>query len=169
MAAKKQTPARRRLPAKAQQPASNLPAGYAELLDDLKARIRRAQVKAALSANRELIALYWDIGRAIVQRQRDEGWGRSIVERLSHDIRVEFPGISGFSPQNIWKMRGFYLAYTEQVQNLSQPVRELDGRDLPQAVREIPWGHNTELLFKVKDPIERLWYARQTICSAGRG
>jgi len=140
-----------------------LPAGYATLLEDLKARIRAAQVKAALSVNRELIELYWYIGKSIVERQRAEGWGKSVVERLARDIQKEFPGIVGFSPQNIWYMRAFHLAWTEDVLNLQQPVGDLDGKNLPQAVGEIPWGHNLQLLAKIKDPMERLWYARMTL------
>jgi predicted nuclease of restriction endonuclease-like (RecB) superfamily len=140
-----------------------------------------------LAANREMILLYWDIGREIVERQKAEGWGKSIVNRLGADLQKEFPGESGFSASNLWRMRSFYLAYTEGVINLAQPVRdlkiadpqqpvgeiggpelvqlvrELDGRNLPQAAAEIPWGHNIALIEKLKDPIERLWYARQTI------
>ena len=138
-------------------------AGYAALLDELKARIRAAQVKAALSVNRELILLYWDIGKSIVERQRKEGWGRSVVERLARDLQAEFPGISGFSPQNMWYMRAFYLAWTVEVANLQQPVGELDGENLPQAVGEIPWGHNLQLLSKLNDPSKRFWYAQKTI------
>jgi predicted nuclease of restriction endonuclease-like (RecB) superfamily len=138
-------------------------AGYAALLDELKARIRAAQVKAALSVNRELILLYWDIGKSIVERQRKEGWGRSVVERLARDLQAEFPGISGFSPQNMWYMRAFYLAWTVEVANLQQPVGELDGENLPQAVGEIPWGHNVQLLSKLNDPSKRFWYAQKTI------
>ncbi len=87
-----------------QQPAaqvSGLPAGYPEFLADLKTRIRFAQVKAALSANRELILLYWDIGRRILERQQDEGCGTKVIDRLSADLRKAFPDIKGFSPRNI--------------------------------------------------------------------
>jgi predicted nuclease of restriction endonuclease-like (RecB) superfamily len=155
--------------------AGDVPVGYGELLEDLKTRIRAAQVKAALSVNRELIALYWHIGGSIVERQRAEGWGRSVVDRLAQDLHLEFPGIAGFSPRNVWRMRAFYLAWTEEV--LTQPTREsdreilpqlvaeLDGKSLPQAVAEIPWGHNVWLLEKLKDPAIRLWYARQTIAN----
>jgi len=155
-----------------------LPADYAATLEDIKRRIGTAQIKAALSVNRELIQLYWDIGGIIVQRQRVEGWGKSVVERLAADLQKEFPGVGGFSAQNIWKMRGFYLAWTDQARNLSQAVsetgvdsnlsqlvREIDGRNMPQSVAEIPWGHNTELIFKLKDPLQRLWYARQAIAN----
>lgn len=157
---------------------AQLPSSYATVLEDIKHRIRTAQIKAFLSVNRELIRLYWDVGRIIVERQRNEGWGKSVVERLATDIQQEFPGVSGFSPQNVWKMRIFYIAWTDQVRNLSrtvreirrpknlsQLVREMDGQNLPNAAAEIPWGHNTELIFKLKDPVERLWYAHQTIAN----
>lgn len=140
-----------------------LPDGYPSLLTEIKARIQRARVKAALSANCELIELYWDIGKSIVERQSAEGWGRSIVERLAADIQRTFPDIGGFSPQNIWKMRAFYLAWTKAVKDLSRPVRDLDGIKLPKPLKELPWGQNSELLFKLKDPIQRLWYAHMTI------
>src|SRR3954453_17165230 len=84
---------------------SSLPAGYALALEQLKARIRSAQLKAAVSVNRELIELYWDIGKQIAQRQEAEPWGRSVVDRLARDLQRELPGVAGFSPQNLWKMR----------------------------------------------------------------
>lgn len=143
--------------------ASALPAGYGELLEDLKTRIRAAQLKATASVNRELIQLYWDMGRLIVQRQEQDGWGKSVVDRLAGDLQKAFPGVQGFSPRNVWRMRMFYLAYTKEVTNLPQAVAEMDGKNLPQAVAEIPWGHNIWLLEKVKDPVERLWYAHKTI------
>jgi len=142
---------------------AGLPPGYPALLDELKARIRAVQLKAAVSVNRELIALYWHIGKSIAERQRSEGWGKSVVDRLAHDLQREFPGVSGFSPQNIWYMRAFYLGWTDDVRNLQQPVGELDGRNLPQPAAEIPWGHNIQLITKLKDPAVRLWYARQTL------
>ena len=142
---------------------NNLPDSYPALLEDIKSRIRHAQIQVALSVNRELIKLYWDIGSSIVKRQRKEGWGKSIVENLSRDIKKEFPDIAGFSAQNLWYMRAFYKAWTEEVSNLQQPVGELDGMNLPQVVGDIPWGHNIQLLSKVKDPLPRLWYARMII------
>lgn len=168
-------------------PYEALPSNYAQVLSDIKGRIQTARVKAALAVNQELIRLYWDIGAIIVGQQRKEGWGKAIVERLAADIQREFPGVSGFSPQNIWFMRAFYLAWTEEVINLQQPVRELkgeilsqpatelenqvlsqlvrelDGRNLPSAVLDLPWGHNINLVTRLKDPLQRLWYARQTI------
>jgi predicted nuclease of restriction endonuclease-like (RecB) superfamily len=140
-----------------------LPPGYVEMLEDLKARVLTAQLKAAVAVNREMIRLYWDIGRLIVERQEREGWGKGIVDRLARDIQQAFPGLQGFSPRNVWRMRAFYLAYSKEVTILPQPVAELDGVNLPQAVAEIPWGHNAWLLEKLKDPLQRLWYAQQTV------
>jgi len=141
---------------------AGLPRGYSRFLEDIKARIQAAQVKASLSANRELIALYWDIGRSIVERQRKEGWGKAIVDRLAGDLSRAFPGIEGFSPRNVWRMRAFFLAYA-QAANLTQPVSDLDLAILPQAVAEIPWGHNIVLFQKIKDPAGCLWYAQKTV------
>jgi len=149
-----------------QQPVSRsteIPASYAKLLNDLKSRIRTARVRASLAVNRELIALHWDVGKLIVERQHVESWGKSVVARLSQDLRTEFPNLKGYSPQNLWNMRAFYLAWTEEVEELQQAVGEVDGENLPQAVAEIPWGHNIALIEKVKDPQQRLWYAAQTI------
>ena len=156
------------------RPIAALPPDYSALLLDIKNRIRTAQVRASLSVNRELIQLYWDIGHLIVERQRVQGWGRSVVERLAADIQKGFPGMAGFSPQNIWKMRSFFLAWSAEVRNLSQAVREsrrdkflehlaseIDGKHLPRVAAEIPWGHNMALIFKLKDPVQRLWYCHQ--------
>lgn len=138
---------------------------YTEFLEALKKRIRETQIRAVLSVNQQLIRLYWDIGRGIVERQQREGWGKAVIERLAADLRREFPDLTGFSPRNIWFMRAFYLAYTEDVRNLKQPVSELDSLGLPQAVAEIPWGHNIVLMQKLDSPAQRLWYARETIAN----
>src|SRR3990172_12883929 len=111
----------------ARRSAANLPPGYGPFLEDLKARIQAARVKAALSVNRELIALYWHVGKSIVERQRMEGWGKSVVERLACDLQAEFPGVEGFSQSNISRMRAFYLAWTDEVRNSAQPAPEMDG------------------------------------------
>src|SRR3954471_4234587 len=117
----KRTGPGRRFPAR-RELADDAPlASYAALLDDLKARIRTTQVKAALAVNRELIGLYWDIGRAIVERQKTEGWGKAIVDRLAVDLQKEFPGESGFSPRNVWRMRSFCVAWSEGAARL-QPA-----------------------------------------------
>jgi predicted nuclease of restriction endonuclease-like (RecB) superfamily len=158
------------------QPLASLPAGYAGLLEDLKDRIRRAQVRAAVAANRVLIGLYWDIGREIVQRQERESWGAKVIDYLAADLRKAFPGRAGFSRTNINRARTFYLAYTKGLTIVPQLVGQLDqpivpqavgqlpdDPALPQAVSEIPWGHNIILLEKLKDSAQRLWYAQKTL------
>ena len=103
-------------------PGARIPAGYAELLEDLKDRIRHAQIRAATAVSRELNLLYFEIGQRIVERQEQEGWGRSVIERLAADLQRAFPGRLGFSASNISRMRTFYLAYTQEVTNSAQPV-----------------------------------------------
>ena len=115
--------------------------GYRALLTDIKARIRVAQIKASLSVNRELIQLYWDIGEVIVGRQQSQGWGKSVVERLAADLRKEFPGMAGFSPQNIWYMRALYLAWTDEVENLQRSVGDSDRQVLQRAIAN-GWSRN---------------------------
>ena len=88
-----------------------IPTEYTALLHDVKERIRSAQYEALKVVNKELIGLYWDIGRMIVERQKDESWGRSVVERLANDLQKDFPGIKGFSARNMWYMRSFYSTY----------------------------------------------------------
>ncbi|OAQ20793.1 PDDEXK nuclease domain-containing protein [Thermosulfurimonas dismutans] len=129
---------------------NSLPPGYAEFLADLKERIRRARIKAALSANRELILRYWEIGRMVLERQKKEGWGSKVIDRLAQDLRREFPDLKGFSARNLKYMRAFAEAY---------PDKEF----VQQVAAQIPWFHHCTLLDKVKDPAERIWYIRQTI------
>ncbi len=122
---------------------------YKYLLSDIKQRIRSAQYEALKAVNKELIGLYWDIGRIICDRQQTAGWGKSVVEQLAKDIQSEFPGISGFSPANVWRMRSFYNAYA-----LNEKLAPL--------VREIGWTHNLVILEKCKDDLEREFYIRTT-------
>jgi predicted nuclease of restriction endonuclease-like (RecB) superfamily len=131
-----------------QQGVGQLPAGYAELLEGLKRRIREARVRAGLSANRELIRLYWEVGKSILERQKSSHWGDKVLDKLAMDLRREFPDIKGFSRTNLKYMRMFAQAYPEFGQ---QPVDQL------------PWGHNMVLITKVKDPTERKWYMRACI------
>ena len=125
------------------------PSDYPRLLAEVKERIRSAQYAALKAVNTELVGLYWDIGRMIVERQDAEGWGKSIVERLSADLRREFPGVGGFSVQNLWYMRQFYSEYhgNERLQPL---------------VGEIAWAHNLAIMSKCKEPLEREFYIRMT-------
>lgn len=126
--------------------------GYDEFLLDLKARIQSAQVRAAVAVNRELVTLYWNIGREILQRQTAKGWGAKIIDRLAKDLRAAFPEMKGFSPRNIKYMRAFAAAYTDE-------------QFVQQFAAQIPWFHHCVLLDKVKSPAEREWYIRQTLQS----
>uniref|UniRef100_B8HZ13 DUF1016 domain-containing protein n=1 Tax=Cyanothece sp. (strain PCC 7425 / ATCC 29141) TaxID=395961 RepID=B8HZ13_CYAP4 len=124
--------------------------GYDVFLTDIKNRIRTAQVKAALAVNQELILLYWHIGREILTRQQQQGWGAKVIDQLSRDLRREFPQVKGFSRTNLLYMRAFAEAYPDL-----QIVQQLAG--------QIPWFHNCVLLDKVKDPQHRRWYIEKTI------
>lgn len=126
-----------------------IPQTYAELLTEIKDRIRTAQYAALKAVNKELIGLYWDIGKAIVERQQGETWGKSVVEQLSKDLREEFPEHQGFSVRNIWYMRNFYLAYRKY-------------EKLQLMVAEIGWSHNLVIFEKCKDNQEREFYIRMT-------
>jgi predicted nuclease of restriction endonuclease-like (RecB) superfamily len=128
-----------------------LPSDYAEFLRDLKARIQSRQVRAILAVNRELIELYWEIGQMIVQRQEQSGWGDKILAQVETDLKRDLPSLEGFSRRNLYRMRALYRTYREQ------------SEFVPQLVAQIPWGQNCILLEKVKDPIERQWYAEQTL------
>jgi predicted nuclease of restriction endonuclease-like (RecB) superfamily len=138
-------------------------------------------VRAHLAVSRELILLYWSIGRDIVIRQKSEGWGKAVIEKLAADIQSAFPGLEGFSANNVWRMRAFYIACREfrslpqpvaekAAQKPAQPAQEIPSPILAQAAQElpppeftmIPWYHNVLLVQRVKDPASRLWYARMT-------
>jgi len=125
------------------------PVDYAQLLAEVKERVRSAQYAALKAVNTELVGLYWDLGRMIVERQEQAGWGKSVVERLSQDLRREFPGVGGFSVQNLWYMRQFHMEYRgdERLQPL---------------VGEIAWAHNLVIMSKCKAPLEREFYLRMT-------
>lgn len=126
------------------------PADYDAFLRDVKARVRAAQVKAALSVNRELVLLYWQIGRDILARQQEQGWGAKVIERLSRDLRTEFPQMKGFSPRNLKYMRAFAEAW---------PNESIVQGPLAQ----ITWYHNIALLEKASSTDQRLWYAQQAV------
>ena len=127
-----------------------IPADYPDFLDDLKERIRTARIRASLAVNHELVLLYWSIGREILLRQQQQGWGGKVVERLSVDLRHEFPEMKGFSARNLKYMRAFADAWPEQ-------------SIVQQVAAQIPWFHNCVLLDRVKEPMERLWYVSKTI------
>ncbi|MCX5783823.1 MAG: PDDEXK nuclease domain-containing protein [Elusimicrobia bacterium] len=122
---------------------------YGRLLSEVKTRIHSAQYEALRAVNKELIALYWDIGKVIAKRQKGQTWGKSVVEKLSNDLHKEFPGMQGFSTQNLWYMRQFYREYSSN--SKLQPL-----------VGEIGWAHNIVIMSKCKADIEREFYIRAT-------
>lgn len=163
--------------------------GYREFLAELTSRVQSARATAGRAVNRELVALYWDIGQCIVEKQRTQGWGNAVVERLGTDLRREFPGVTGVSADNLWRMRQFYLEGTSADflalfdsspagGILERAVPEMAGQGksgiLEQAVLQsavqtarelmalVPWGHHVELMKKVKSPDARLFYVRET-------
>jgi len=166
---------------------------YRDLLGDIKTRVRQAQTRAALSANAEMILMYWDVGRMIAARQQQEGWGAGVIPRLAVDLKNELPEEKGFSVRNLKLMVQFYQEYADipligqrpvaqlespdqTTSNLPQPVAKLGARPVPilgvasapgsivqRAVAQLSWAHNIILMQKVKDLPTRLWYARQTL------
>jgi predicted nuclease of restriction endonuclease-like (RecB) superfamily len=122
---------------------------YNTFFIEIKNRIRKAQYEALRKVNKELIKLYWDIGKKIIENQKMHGWGKSIVENLSDDLQKEFPGIGGLSSRNLWRMRSFYLEYQ-------------DSSILPPLVAEIGWAHNVVVLEKCKENAEREFYVKMT-------
>ena len=108
---------------------SLLPKGYDDLLATLKERIGSAQLRAAVAVTRELVLLYWQIGRDILGRQEHEGWGTKVIDRLAGDLRRAYPDMTGLSPRNLKYMRAFAEAWPEE------PI-------VQQLVAQIPWGHN---------------------------
>jgi len=121
---------------------------YAELLADIKQEVKTARLRAAVVVNTEMVALYWRIGHLILKRQRDEGWGARVIDRLSVDLRAAYPQVKGFSRSNLHYMRAFALAWPEIVQ---------------QAVGQIPWGHITLLLGRLENRQSQDFYARRVV------
>jgi predicted nuclease of restriction endonuclease-like (RecB) superfamily len=164
-----------------------LPPDYAVLLTEIKDRIAQAQTRAVLSVNAELVRLYWDIGRIIDARQKEEGWGAAVIPRLARELNNELPELKGFSERNIDRMIAFFRAYPgpadfspPAVAKLPTPpksspaVAKLSAlRKVPQAAARfpdsvlwsVPWAHHVVLMEKVKDEATRLWYMEQTLAN----
>ncbi len=152
-------------------PEPNVPALYATLLADIKQRVRRAQVRAMLAVNAELIRLYWDIGRVIDERQQQEGWGAGVIPRLARDLHNDLPEEKGFSERNIKQMLAFYREYA-QLSFVQQPAAQIETEPkVPQAaalftaelILALPWTHHAILMAKVKDPATRHWYMQAAL------
>lgn len=122
---------------------------YTEFLKEVNDRIREAQSSALKFVNKQLISLYWDLGKRIVEKQEKENWGDSVIERLALDLQKAFPGTKGFSARNLWRMRDLHVSYgsNEKLTTLSS---------------EISWSHNKAILEKCDDPLEREFYLRMS-------
>ncbi len=137
---------------KSQPPAmlADIPPDYTPWLAELKNRIHAAQQRAALAVNRELVLLYWQIGRDILDRQEQQGWGAKVIERLAHDLRAAFPEMKGFSPRNLKYMRAFAQAWP-------------DAEFVQEVLAQLPWYHQLALLDKLSSVESRRWYAAKAI------
>ena len=123
---------------------------YISFLKEIKIKIKTAQIKAALKVNEELLRLYWDIAKMIVDKQKYSKWGDSIIEKISNDLKREFPNMKGFSVTNIKYMRKWYLFWSKSPQLVDE-------------IFQIPWGHNREIITKCKNIGEALFYVKKTI------
>ncbi len=144
------------------------PNNYLNIVASLKEKIRQAKTKASLAVNKELLNVYWEIGNTILEQQKTEGWGTKIIDRLSQDLKNEFPDMQGLSIRNIKYMRAFAEAYPEF--SIVQPaLAQLQSADnqknsfVQPLVAQLPWSHNIVLLDKVKNVEERAFYAQKTI------
>ncbi len=127
-----------------------LPAGYGDLLEQVKVEVRTARLRATRAANTELVGLYWRLGRLILDRQSEDGWGSKVIERLAADLRAEFPGMKGLSRSNLFYMRSFAAAWEPEA-------------IVQQAVGRLPWGHVTVLLDKLDGSVARDWYGARAV------
>jgi predicted nuclease of restriction endonuclease-like (RecB) superfamily len=145
--------------------ATELPENFRPFVEALKAHIRETQLRAALAVNRTLLTLYWNIGRAITERQEAEGWGTRVIDQLADEIQRAFPGLAGFSRANIYRMRAFYAAFPQKNSDseiVAQPARQFTER-LPEGVFDLPWWHQVVLFQRLKDASLRAWYARAAV------
>lgn len=127
---------------------------YISFYNSIKKDIQKTQIKAAISVNRELLALYWNIGRRIIEQQRRKGWGNAVVDKLSADLKKDLPGLKGFSRTNLFAMRKWYLFYSKADTKVQQLVGLL------------PWGHNVIIINKIKKMNEAVFYLRHA-CENG--
>lgn len=132
---------------------------YNSTLVNLKNHIRECQLKAATAVNKQLIQLYWTIGKTIVERQEGNGWGTKFIEKLAKDLQNEFPGVEGFSRTNVFRMRAFYKEY-RIVPPLVGQIDELEHLGI---LIQIPWSHNIILMEKLDSVEQRIWYATKTV------
>ena len=130
---------------------------YLQTLEDIKKRVKSAQLKAHFAVNKEMLILYFQIGSTILERQNKEKWGAKVIEKLAEDLRSEFPQMKGFSKRNLEFMQQFALSYKNLIPQ--QPVSEIP----LSPIFNIPWGHNIAIMQKVQDTDKRLWYAQKAV------
>lgn len=131
---------------------------YKNWLSELKSQIKRSQIKAAVAVNSELIQLYWNIGKQIIEKQKDAQWGDGLINQLSKDLLQEFPHIRGFSAKNLRSCRQFYLYYNQEDIIWKQVVSKL-----PDVLFSVPWGHHIIIMNRAKDIHEALFYCTKTV------
>jgi predicted nuclease of restriction endonuclease-like (RecB) superfamily len=125
---------------------------YLNTLNEIKLRIVQSQNRAISSVNQEMIILYWEIGKIIAKRQKDEGWGSAVIPKLSQDIKNEFSKIKGFSERNIKRMLRFYKEYKSARDN-KKAIMPQAVAQLKKLIFSIPWSHNIVLIEKIKDKL----------------
>ncbi|MBM4119103.1 DUF1016 domain-containing protein [bacterium] len=131
-------------------PRAVVPADYVFAFAEIKSRIERERLRVVLAANAAMVLLYWDVGRMILARQEQAGWGAKVIDRLAADLREAFPDMKGFSARNLKYMRAFAAAWPERA-IVQEPLAQ------------IPWSHHIALLERLDDSAARLWYAREAI------
>lgn len=124
---------------------------YKKWLEQIKQKIKNAQLKVATNANSLLLELYWEIAEEIIKKQENASWGDSVIEQLAVDLKLSFPNIKGFSRRNLYAIRQWYLFYSQQYEFV------------PQTVAQIPWGHNRLIITKIKTIEEAIFYCRATL------
>ena len=127
-----------------------IPSNYGATLKAIQQRVQQERTRVVLAANSAMVMLYWDIGRLILERQSEEGWGTKIIDRLARDLRKSFPGMQGFSSRNLRSMRGFAAEFPNNA-------------IVKQLVSQLPWGHVVRVVQRIKDPIAREWYMREAV------
>lgn len=128
---------------------------YPPFLQDILVKIKQARYEMLKAVSKQTVLLYWEIGKSVSEKVNTEGWGKSVVERLSNDLQTEFPGVRGFSASNIWRMKTFYEEYR-------------DNEKLAPLVREIGWIQNKLIFEKCKDDLQREYYLQKPTNWAGQ-
>ncbi len=138
--------------------------GYSNWLKELKQKVRFVQVKAAVKVNSELLLFYWELGRDIVDKQKNTKWGDGFLRQLSIDLSSEFPDMKGFSLRNLKYIKQWFLFYSQEIGKSQQAVdHKLIGQQLVAQLTQVPWGHNIAIVSKCKNLNEALFYIQQTI------